>query len=91
MFCPWSENGVKKKLVDNCPHFTYSISVKGADRTVSQPGEALGRCAGTSMMRKLPWKGSNVHLQVMPRNRVEGEFRCQLKQQSAVILHVELC
>lgn len=44
MFCPWSESSLKKKmLVDNCPHVTYSTCVTRADRTVSQPGEALGR------------------------------------------------
>lgn len=36
----------KKKLVDNCPNFTYSTPVKGADRT------------GSGRSRKVCW---NAH------------------------------
>ena len=68
---------------------TYRTSVRGAESALSQPGGAVGRHAWMPMRSKLAQGRRAVHLQVMPRNRAEGEFRHQLKQQPAVVLLVE--
>lgn len=77
-------------LISFCHYITDRTSVRGAESALSQPGGAVGRHAWKPMRSKFAWGRRAIHLQVMPRNRAEGEFRCQLKQQSAVILLVEL-
>lgn len=76
-------------MVNICHRVTCRTSVRGAERTSSQPGGAVGMHAWMPPRSKLARGSRAVHLQIIARNSVEGEFRCHLKLQSAVILLVE--
>lgn len=77
-------------LISFCHYVIYRTSLRRAERALSQLGGTVRRHAWMPMRSKLAKGMRAVYLQVTPRNRLEGEFRCQLKQQSAVVPLVEL-
>lgn len=68
---------------------TLRTSASGAGSALSHPGGAVERRAWMPTRSKPAWGRRATRLQFMPRNRAEGEFRHQLKQQSAFVLLAE--